>query len=582
VTVGVDDMHVRRFVAGLVIVLFLAAALRAAWPTADPPWHPPVGITWHDEGPWVHNARNKALWGTWTTDAWNPMYLAPVFTALEYVALEAFGVGQWQVRVVPAVMGLLAILAIGIGAATCGTRRTGLVAAALLASNVLWVHWSRAALMEGPMTAFIAISWSAYALAARRPWWGAVAGVAGVLAVFTKAAAAFYLAALGTEAAIAIGIGLLAARSARVVDGPTRAALWLLGGVALAGGLFAIWFVAPHWQEVRFYNWQMSVTRKPSYGLHAFLDRASWLPIVHDFFTRMWLVTLAAIAGVFSLLLRWRSAPPAERLLGLSIGLGVLELVVHDVGNERRLVFLIPLLIVLAAIVLTRNEGLLPAWAAGIPRTRALLGAPLVAYAAYVACGAIARLGSLYEVRPGVRLGAAAALVVTVALYVFWPRVVSWLTRARLTPRAVALVTTLIVAGDLAQYGQWAMSRTYKNVEASQLVGAWLPPGTLVQGKLANGLALENRIRPVFVGRGFGNYDDRFTRDDVRYLLTYVKPRLGYEGPVIRDVLEACPGWRILRTFDVAETATGQDRAALILKAPHCAAVPPRSPSAKD
>ena len=79
-------------------------------------------------------------------------------TALEYVALEAFGVGPWQVRVVPAGMGLLAILAIGIGAATCGTRRTGLVAAALLASNVLWVHWSRAALMEGPMTAFIAIS----------------------------------------------------------------------------------------------------------------------------------------------------------------------------------------------------------------------------------------------------------------------------------------------------------------------------------------------------------------------------------------------------------------------------------------
>jgi hypothetical protein len=143
-------------------------------------------------------------------------------------------------------------------------------------------------------------------------------------------------------------------------------------------------------------------------------------------------------------------------------------------------------------------------------------------------------------------------------------------------------VVVLIVAGDLTQYAQWALSRTYKNVEASRLVGAWLPPGTLVQGKLANGLALENRIKPIFVGRGFGNYDDRFARDDARFLLTYVSPRLGYEGPVIRDVLEACPGWRILRTFDVAETATGHDRAALILKAPHCAAFPPRSPSAKD
>ena len=57
-----------------------------------------------------------------------------------------------------------------------------------------------------------------------------------------------------------------------------------------------------------------------------------------------------------------------------------------------------------------------------------------------------------------------------------------------------------------------------------------LPPGTLVQGKLANGLALENRIRPIFIGHGFGNYDDRLQRDDVRYILTYDFAELGYES----------------------------------------------------
>ena len=60
---------------------------------------------------------------------------------------------------------------------------------------------------------------------------------------------------------------------------------------------------------------------------------------------------------------------------------------------------------------------------------------------------------------------------------------------------------TILVVGDLAQFAQWAQVRTYKNIEASRLVGALLPPGTLVHGKLANGLSLENRIRPVFVGR---------------------------------------------------------------------------------
>ena len=114
------------------------------------------------------------------------------------------------------------------------------------------------------------------------------------------------------------------------------------------------------------------------------------------------------------------------------------------------------------------------------------------------------------------------------------------------------------------------MGRSYKNYDASVELGKTLPPDTLVQGKLANGLALENRIRPIFVGRGFGNYEDRKTRDDVRYILTYVAPSLGYESqaqnPVIRDVIDAYPDQRIIMTFDVAETATGHDRAALIDK----------------
>ena len=122
------------------------------------------------------------------------------------------------------------------------------------------------------------------------------------------------------------------------------------------------------------------------------------------------------------------------------------------------------------------------------------------------------------------------------------------------------------VAWNLLQFGQWAVHRTYENYEASLAVGRALPPETLVQGKLANGLALENRIRPIFIGHEFGNYADRKERDDVRYILTYTSPRLGYEGSQITDVLDASPGWRIIMNFDVAETPSGHDQAALIEK----------------
>ena len=100
------------------------------------------------------------------------------------------------------------------------------------------------------------------------------------------------------------------------------------------------------------------------------------------------------------------------------------------------------------------------------------------------------------------------------------------------------------------QYIQWAVGHSYKNYEASRALGQLLPPGTLVHGKLANGLALENGIRPIFIGRGFGNYEDRKTRDDVRYILTYIAPSLGYESqahnPVIQDVIDAYPNHKII------------------------------------
>jgi hypothetical protein len=131
---------------------------------------------------------------------------------------------------------------------------------------------------------------------------------------------------------------------------------------------------------------------------------------------------------------------------------------------------------------------------------------------------------------------------------------------------AAGLIAALAAAGDLAQYGQWAARRTRHNYEASVELGRVLAPGTLVHGKLANGLALENRIKPVFVGRGFGNYEDRRRRDDVRYILTYIAPRVGYEGSVIQDVLDAYPNRAVIMTFDVAETPSGHDKAALIHK----------------
>jgi 4-amino-4-deoxy-L-arabinose transferase-like glycosyltransferase len=559
-----------RVIAALAAVLAVASALRFLFPLADPPWRTTVGVVWHDEGAWVHNARNQVLFGAWRLDAWNPMYLTPVFTAFEYVSFRAFGVGTWQARLVSELAGLLAVLAIGIGVSALATRRAGLAASLMLATNYVYVMYDRAAIMESTMASMMVAAWTAYAFASSdrrsapsRTGSGLLAGVFAILAFFTKASAASFVAALGADALLSI------VRPRPESGGRDRRAGWItLAGLACAGAVALVVFVLPYWTEFRFYNWQMSVTRKPAYTLRAFLDRASWVPIVHDVSTRMWFETVLAVGAGFGVLAAIRRAAPAERMLVWWIGLGVIELVLHDTGNERRFVQFVPAVIALAALTLGRDHRLLRTEVASVPRRTIVAVAPLIAFAVYVVCGGLLRLIALYQTRPSVWIAAALAIALTAVLAATWPRVPDWIAQRAWRPSLSIVLLMLITMGDIAQYIQWAAGRSYKNYDASVALGRWLPAGTPVHGKLANGLSLENGIRPIFVGRGFGNYEDRLRRDDAQYLLTYVEPRLGYEGPVILDVLAAYPHWRILRTFDVAETPGGHDRAALILKGP--------------
>lgn len=549
----------RACVSWLLVIASVALALRLSFPTADPPWRSTVGVVWHDEGAWVHNARNKALFGDWVQDAWNPMYVAPVFTALEYVAFAIFGVGLWQARLVSQLTGFVSVLLLAAGVARLAGREAGIAAAALLATNYVYVMYNRAALMEASMVAFMVAAWYAYVRAQRNARWVWVAAACALLAFFTKAAAAFFVAALAVEAALVFWT-FRGDRSRNRIGRITLVALAAWGVIALVA------FVVPNWADYLFYNWQMSVTRKPSYDFSALRDRVTWFPIAHDIFTRMWFVVVVGLVGALGWLARLRRLDPPRRLLLLWIGLGALELILHDVGNERRFILFIPPLVALTAIVLGADRTLVPAEARAVTRGRLVLALPVVAFAIYVMVGALVRLAFLYEIRPGVRWSALAAVVLTALVYATWPRPAALLGRPAWSARAGLLVATLVAVGQLAQFVQWTAGRTYKNYLASIRLGAVLPPGTPVHGKLANGLALENRIRPIFVGRGFGNYDDRLRRDDVRYILTYVSPRIGYEGSVIEEVLAAYPHRRIVMTFDVAETTTGRDRAALIDK----------------
>ncbi len=62
------------------------------------------------------------MFGAWSLDQWNPMYIAPVFTALEYMSFRSLGVGVRQARIVPGICGIAAVWLLALGVAT--HRRT--------------------------------------------------------------------------------------------------------------------------------------------------------------------------------------------------------------------------------------------------------------------------------------------------------------------------------------------------------------------------------------------------------------------------------------------------------------------------
>jgi hypothetical protein len=291
----------------------------------------------------------------------------------------------------------------------------------------------------------------------------------------------------------------------------------------------------------------------------------------------MWPLFACACVGLVGVVARWRSTRPAHRLLVLWVIVGLSELVVHDSGNERRYVMFLPAIIALAALWLVpvpRPSGRTDAVR---PWTRWAL-APLVLGLGYLVTGSLVRAVFLEQIRAGrlhttVVISAAAAAVGTVLILVNWE---SWLPRIGAGwpawPRAIAAAAVVLPIGlDLTHFAQWAATRADLNYQASIEVGRLIASGTLVQGKLANGLSLENRIRPIFIGHGFGNYDDRLRRDDVRYILTYVSPSVGFESQagsdMIQEILNRYPQRRTVATLTVNETG-GPDRAALIDKVP--------------
>ena len=138
---------------------------------------------------------------------------------------------------------------------------------------------------------------------------------------------------------------------------------------------------------------------------------------------------------------------------------GLIELVVHDVGNERRYVMFLPALIALAALWLVRDSPVclhrrMPSsprklWAG---RCRSCVGL------GYLVAGSLVRVAFLEQIHAGhlhttvVISTAAASLATALLMFVRWRSWLAWLAVGRVAPAgALAMAAVLLTLGiDLA------------------------------------------------------------------------------------------------------------------------------------
>jgi hypothetical protein len=161
--------------------------------------------------------------------------------------------------------------------------------------------------------------------------------------------------------------------------------------------------------------------------------------------------------------------------------------------------------------------------------------------------------------RTAVEISSVLALLLTFNLIVGWRTVVGRLSEIWVTPLFAAVVVVAVCGYDVVEYAGWAAHRTTLSYDTSRALGGTIPAEALVQGKMANALDLENRIRPVFIGRGFGNYEDRFDRNDVRYILTYIaaQPYVESSPGLIKEILDRLSDKKVVTIFRVPLDETG-------------------------
>lgn len=490
----------------LVALLFLAAmVLRFVSLDADPPCT--VGLHFiSDEGWWVHNARNNALFDTWILDEFNQSLLvSPTFCLGTYAVYSLAGVSIATSRILPVLSGLICILLLSALVQRHTDRRTAVTVMLLFGCNFGFTHLNRTAYVDSTALMFLLLAWWLIESLPDRVWGVFLAGMSFALAVVTKS----YVLSVIPPAGIVICLRLMASRH-RI-----RYRDLALNAILFCGGVFAVYMLwrkyiyLPNQDEYRimYHLWQdgnfpsslKEILRNiPSFfvkrlGHHVIPARFFMLNATLVLLAAIRLIQIVAMGGK-SLREKFRRIPRIETEAFIFLAVLSAEIAPLTAKPFRRYIFLYLPLVILAASTLRttsvrKNRSIdsktLPKATAILTGAFLLLLPPFIERLLPVTLPLIHSWIIACVITLGAGIPAARFLCQRI------------LSRNRL-PVYAMLTIFLVIDGGFHLHSMLTRSYTIKNT-SRDLGQQYFKPDTVVLGGIAHTLCLETSARPIAI-----------------------------------------------------------------------------------
>lgn len=302
-----------------------------------------------DEGRYAEIPREMVVTGDYVTPRLNGVKYfekPPLFYWLQAGAIEALGISEWSLRLWPALFAVLGCLAVYLAGRRLYDRRTGLLAAAVLATNPLYYELGRAVTLDMAVSVMITVTLFAFLLGVEQPpghsrrsyMWTCYASAA--FATLTKGLIGFVLPGLVIGAWIAV-----------VGEWRQLKKLYLLSGVMVFLVIAAPWHVVVAWVNPEFSYF---------YFVHEHFLR--YLTRVHHRYEPVWYFVPVLLLGLYpwtaflvqsvkaNLPASWAQRHQRSRELFLLLW-AVLVLVFFSLSSSKLIPYILPLLPPLALLI---------------------------------------------------------------------------------------------------------------------------------------------------------------------------------------------------------------------------------------